>query len=256
MDTRKPETIKYEIRENVAYVTLNRPDKLNAIDTQMKNELFEAFIDVKENPEVWIAVITGAGRAFSVGHDLVEMATNVSGGRSTDDLYVYQSTIFKPIIASINGFCLAQGAGIALCSDIRIASDQVKLGWPQVKRGISSISGPTLLAHGVPFNVAMQALMTGELFDAPEAHRVGLVNLVVPHDQLEARTQDMVDRIRVNAPVAMRAIKEVAVRGLDLNLEQRVRLARFAADVVKQSADAKEGLLAFREKRQPVWQGR
>ena len=109
-------TVEYEVRNRVGYITLNRPDKLNAIDVAMRDELWVAIHDVNENPDIWLAVITGNGRAFSVGHDLVAMSGRgddlYSDEISTEDLYVYQTQVFKPIIASINGLCLAQGGGI------------------------------------------------------------------------------------------------------------------------------------------------
>src|SRR5215212_7278211 len=175
------ELVNYEIRDHVGWITMNRPEKLNAINGQMREELFEAFEDAEHNNDVWVAVITGTGRAFSVGHDLVSMAARkVPGGdgkeRTTDDLYLFISRIYKPVVAAINGICMAQGGGLALLSDIRIAADTAQFAWPQVKRGISSMSGPTLLAKRLPFNIAMQLLMTGEPLSAPDALRHNLVN--------------------------------------------------------------------------------
>ncbi len=145
----------YEIKEGIAYITMNRPEKLNAIDPPMRQLLWDSFQDVKNNPEVRCAIVTGAGRAFSTGHDLVAMASaSANEGPTTGDLYVVQSQIFKPIIAAINGICMAQGCGIALGSDIRIASSGAQFGWPQAKRGISSVSGPALLSQVVPRNIA------------------------------------------------------------------------------------------------------
>ena len=151
------ETVLYDVRDRVAHIRLNRPEKLNAINAQMREELFEAFEDVERNPDVWVAIVSGGERAFSVGHDLAQMATGgVAGARTTDDLYAYQLSIYKPIIAAIDGYCMAQGAGIALCSDVRIATSRVQFGWPQVKRGISSMSGPCLLAHRIPLARALE----------------------------------------------------------------------------------------------------
>lgn len=249
-------TVLYEIRDKVARVTLNRPEKLNAINSEMRNELFRVFADVRDNPDVWLALVTGNGRAFSVGHDLLEMGGAEDRGPTTDDLYVFQLTIYKPIIAAINGICLAQGAGIALCSDLRIASDRAQFGWPQVKRGIGSISGPCLLAHRIPLNFALEALMTGEFFTVEQAERLKLVNQVVPHDELLAAADNLVERIRCNAPLAVRAIKEATLRGLGMSLENRVRFAALMNRRVRETEDAQEGLRAFAEKRQPVWQGR
>ncbi|HJO81105.1 MAG: enoyl-CoA hydratase/isomerase family protein [SAR202 cluster bacterium] len=253
-------TVEYEVRNRVGYITLNRPDKLNAIDVAMRDELWVAIHDVNENPDIWLAVITGNGRAFSVGHDLVAMSGRgddlYSDEISTEDLYVYQTQVFKPIIASINGLCLAQGGGIALASDIRIASDQAQFGWPQAKRGIGSVSGPCMLAHRVPLNYAFEFLFTGDFINAERALELGMVNKVVPHDELESATDEVVQKLLNNAPLAMRAIKEVAVRGLSMRLEDRVRLAGIVNRRLQRTEDAQEGLAAFAEKRTPVFRGK
>ena len=252
--------VEYEVRNRVGYITLNRPDKLNAIDVAMRDELWVAIHDVNENPDIWLAVITGNGRAFSVGHDLVAMSGRgddlYSDEISTEDLYVYQTQVFKPIIASINGLCLAQGGGIALASDIRIASDQAQFGWPQAKRGIGSVSGPCMLAHRVPLNYAFEFLFTGDFINAERALELGMVNKVVPHDELESATDEVVQKLLNNAPLAMRAIKEVAVRGLSMRLEDRVRLAGIVNRRLQRTEDAQEGLAAFAEKRTPVFHGK
>lgn len=248
--------VKYEVKDRVAYITLNRPEKLNAINVEMKDRLFDVFTDVRDNPDVWIAVLTGEGRAFSTGHDLVEMAGGSAHGRPTTELYQFIEEIWKPTIAAINGVCLAQGGGLALSSDIRIASERAQFGWPQVKRGIASTSGPCSLAHRVPLNIALELLYTGDFLDAREAKRLNLVNRVVPHEKLMEETDTLVRKILANAPLAMRAIKEIAVRGLDMTMEDRVRFAGAVSDAIRESADAREGLAAFREKRQPAWQGR
>lgn len=252
------ELVNYEIRDHVGWITMNRPDKLNAINGQMREELFEAFEDAERNNDVWVAVITGTGRAFSVGHDLVSMAARkIPGGdgkeRTTDDLYLFISRICKPVLAAINGICMAQGGGLALLSDIRIAADTAQFAWPQVKRGISSMSGPTLLAKRLPFNIAMQLLMTGEPLSAPDALRHNLVNEVVPADQLMARTEALARQICGNAPLAIRAIKEAALIGTQMELEEHLKAARQISNRVEVSNDAKEGLLAFKEKRAPTW---
>ena len=252
-------TVEYEIRDKVGYVTLNRPEKLNAIDVEMRNEIWRVMHDVNDNPDVWLAVITGNGRAFSVGHDLVSMAGRsdalYDSEISTEDLYVYQSQIFKPIIAAINGFCLAQGGGIALACDIRVASDQAQFGWPQAKRGIGSVSGPCMLVHRVPLNFAFEHLFTGDMISAQRAYELGMVNKVVPHDELDSAVDEYVQKIRANAPLPIRAMKEVATRGLSMRLEDRVRLAGIVNRRLQSTADAQEGIKAFQEKRTPVFIG-
>ena len=249
-------TVLYEVRGHVAYLQLNRPEKLNAINAEMREALFEAFEDVERNPEVWVAIVKGNERSFSVGHDLVQMAAGgVKHARTTDDLYEYQLTIYKPIIAAIDGYCMAQGAGIALCSDIRIASSRAQFGWPQVKRGISSMSGPCLLAHRVPLATALEVLMTGEVLSAERALQIGLVSRVVPPEELLPTAEALAAQINENAPLAVRAIKEASLRGLGLPLPERLKMARAVSNKVAASEDTKEGLAAFAEKRKPVWKG-
>ena len=247
----------YEIKEGIAYITLNRPEKLNAIDPPMRQQLWDAFQDVDKNPDVRCAIVTGAGRAFSTGHDLVAMAAGgANEGPSTGDLYVVQSNIWKPIISAINGICLAQGCGIALGSDIRIASSKAEFGWPQAKRGIASVSGPALLSHVVPRNIAFEFLFTGDFVDAHKALELMLVNYVVEPDQVMAKSEEIAQKITANAPLSLAAIKEASIKGSEMGLEERVKFAQDKRNEVLESEDAKEGVLAFAEKRAPVWKGR
>ena len=247
----------YEIKQGIAYITLNRPEKLNAIDPPMRQQLWDAFQDVDKNTEVRCAIVTGAGRAFSTGHDLVAMADGgANEGPSTGDLYVVQSNIWKPIIAAINGICLAQGCGIALGSDIRIASSKAEFGWPQAKRGIASVSGPALLSQVVPRNIAFEFLFTGDFVDADKALELMLVNYVVDPDQVMAKSEEIAQKITANAPLSLAAIKEASIKGSEMGLEERVKFAQDKRNEVLESEDAKEGVLAFAEKRAPIWKGR
>ena len=247
----------YEVKEGIAYITLNRPEKLNAINPEMRELLWEAFQDVRNNDEVRCAIVTGSGRAFSTGHDLVAMASaRANEGPTTGDLYVEQSKIWKPIISAINGICLAQGCGIALGSDIRIASTQAQFGWPQAKRGISSVSGPALLSQVVPRNIAFEFLFTGDFVDAQKALELMLVNYVVPPEEVMPRAEEMARKITANAPLSLAAIKEASIKGSEMGLAERVAFAQAKRDEVLQSEDAQEGVRAFAEKRAPVWKGR
>ncbi len=252
-----PDEVLYEINAGIAYITLNRPEKLNAINPEMRELLWDAFQDVKDNPEVRCAIVTGKGRAFSTGHDLVAMANaRANEGHSTGDLYVVQANIWKPIIAAINGICLAQGCGIALGSDIRVASTEAQFGWPQAKRGISSVSGPALLSQVVPRNIAFEFLFTGEFVDANRALELMLVNHVVPPEEVMPKAEELARKIIANAPLSIAAIKEAAIKGSEMGLEDRVAFAQKKRDEVLATEDAKEGVLAFNEKRAPVWKGR
>ena len=252
-----PDEVLYEIKDGIAYITMNRPEKLNAINPEMRELLWDAFQDVKNNPEVRCAIVTGKGRAFSTGHDLVAMANaRANEGHSTGDLYVVQANIWKPIIAAINGICLAQGCGIALGSDIRIASTEAQFGWPQAKRGISSVRGPALLSQVVPRNIAFEFLFTGDFVDAKRALELMLVNYVVPPDEVMPKAEEIAHKISANAPLSIAAIKEAAIKGAEMGLEERVAFAQKKRDEVLATEDAKEGVLAFNEKRAPVWKGR
>lgn len=247
----------YEIKDGIAYITLNRPEKLNAIDPAMRQILWDSFQDVKNNPEVRCAIVTGNGRAFSTGHDLVAMAAaRANEGPSTGDLYIVQANIWKPIIAAINGICLAQGCGIALGSDIRVASSEAQFGWPQVKRGISSVSGPALLAQVVPRNIAFEILFTGEFIDANRAHELMLVNHVVAPEEVMAKAEEIARKIVANAPLSVGAIKEASMLGASMDLENRVAFAQTKRDLILHTADAAEGVKAFTEKRAPIWTGK
>lgn len=250
---------RYEVRDHVARLTLNRPDKKNALNRGMRKEIQDSFLDMKNNAQIWVAIIMAEGDTFCSGKDLMEQidpATDDGTVLSNDELFLYQRSIYKPVIVALNGACLAQGAGFALSSDIIVMSERASIGWPQVKRGISSVSGPSQGAHALPWTQAMGHLLRGKTISAQDALRLGLANEVVPHDELAACAERWAAEILENAPLAVQGIKEAARRGQDLPLESRMRLARDVADRVLLSEDAKEGILAFKEKRKPVWKGR
>ena len=252
--------VEYEVKGRIAYITMNRPEKLNAMTHEMLKGLWDAFTNLRDDPDIWLGIVTGEGRAFSVGHDLVEMS---AGGKmadvpgSTDELYYFMATeIWKPIIAAVNGLCLAQGAGVALGADIRVAADSAQFGWPQVKRGISSISGPSILSRRVPIGTALELLLTGDFIDAAKALELGLVNYVLPADEVMNKAEELAAKILANAPLAVRAMKEAAMRGLDLPLRDRLEVATSVYDRLQDTEDAREGLSAFQEKRPAVFRGR
>jgi len=250
-------TVEYVVKENMAYITLNRPEKKNAINGQMRYDLTQALVDVKENPEVWVAILRANGDVFSTGHDLIDHSPAPQGAMSTMDMYVYLDHIWKPTLVAVNGLCLAQGAGLALSCDIRIASqEKAQFGWPQSKRGIGSISAPCILSSMVETNIAFELMYTGDLVNAERALRLNMINKVVPHERLWEETEAFARRILQNAPIPMRHMKEVAVRGRQMSLEDRIHLGLLHFVQISMSEDAKEGIAAFREKRDPVWKGR
>ena len=255
------ELTSYDIADHVARITLKRPEKRNALTRQMRKEIQNALFDIKTNPDVWLAIIGAEGDVFCAGKDLLEVvdpATDDGTVYSNDELFIYMRTVYKPIILAMQGACLAQGAGFALSADIVLMTEEAYIGWPQVKRGISSVSGPTQGVHAMPWPMAMGVLLRGGGIYAEEAYRLGLCNEVVEQDRdkLMEAAERWAEEILENAPLAVQAIKESSRRCLELPLEARLRLARQVADKVLESEDAKEGIAAFREKRSPVWRGK
>jgi enoyl-CoA hydratase/carnithine racemase len=252
------ETIEYTIKNHIGYLTLNRPEKRNAISVKMRLELYEVFRDIRDNDDVWVVIMTGKDPSFCAGKDLFEKAAGEDGDViSNRALAYYIHQTYKPIICALNGPCLAQGAGLALNADIIIMSERASLGWPQVKRGISSMSGPSLGAHMFPtWTRAMGYLLRGIPASAEECYGYGIANEVVKHEDLMATAEKYANDIMECAPLAVRAIKRAAREGWDKPTEERMEIARSIAGTIRNSADGKEGVLAFKEKRKPVWQGR
>lgn len=256
--------ILYRTEGHLAYVTINRPERRNAIDPATSHELKAAFEDFKADDEAWVAILTGAGeQAFSAGADLVAMSKALSGGGDGVPMNVPFGGItrgyecWKPIIAAINGYCLAGGLELALSCDIRIAAEHAEFGLPEPKRAIIPGAGGTQrLPRAVPLAFAMELLLTGDRFDAATALRFGLVSRVVPAVELMPTVETIVGKILENGPLAVRAVKEVAMRGLDMTLEDGLRLEGQKTGPIFSTEDAREGPLAFAQKRKPVYKGK
>ena len=256
--------ITYETKGRLAYVTINRPDRRNAIDPDTSRELRDAFEAFKADDETWVAILTGTGdQAFSAGADLVAMAQAFAGGDGRPGWDVPFGGItrgfecWKPLIAAINGYCLAGGLELALACDIRIAAEHATFGLPEPKRAIIPAAGGTQrLPRAVPLAFAMELLMTGDRFDAETALRFGLVSRVVPADKLMSTAEEVAGRILECGPLAVRYIKEAALRGREMSLEDGLKLESQMAGKVFQSEDAREGPTAFAQKRKPEYKGR
>lgn len=256
--------ILFERRGRIAYVTINRPDRRNAIDPDTSQQLLDAFTAFRDDDDLWVAILTGAGdQAFSAGADLVAMSQAMAGGGSPMNWSVPFAGItrgfecWKPIIAAINGFCLAGGLELALCCDIRIAAEHATFGLPEPKRAIIPGAGGTQrLPRAVPPAFAMELMLTGERFDAQTALRFGLVSRVVPLDRLIPTAEEIAAKILECGPLAVRAIKQAALQGRELPLEEGMRLEDRLAGQVLRSEDAREGPLAFAQKRKPQYKGR
>jgi enoyl-CoA hydratase/carnithine racemase len=250
---------KYVIDDRVARLTLARPGKRNALNREMRREVQAAFYDVETNRDVWICIIDAEGDVFCSGKDLLETADPADDDGlvlSNDDLFLYQRNVYKPFILAADGPCLAQGAGFALSSDIVVMTERASIGWPQVRRGISSVSGPSQGLHALPWQAGMGFLLRGKFISAQDAFRFGICNEITSKEDLLPCAYRWAAEILESAPLAVQAIKEAGRRTQDLALEPRMRFARDIANRVLQSDDAKEGIAAFREKRRPQWKAR
>lgn len=260
-----PEAVVYEVRDRIAYITLNRPEAMNALNTAVRQGLSESLRSFRDDPDAWVAIISGAGeRAFSAGADLKEM----SAGREAEAAGTQVAPpiaagpggdliTWKPIIAAIGGYCLAGGLELALRCDIRIASEDSRFGLTEVSRGIIPGGGGTQrLPRAIPVGLAMELIFTGKHITADEALRAGLINRVVPRGQEMAAAEEVARQINVNAPLAVRATKEAITRGLDMSLEDGLRLEALLSRMVRLSEDSREGPKAFAEKRPANFQAR
>jgi len=257
------ENIQLEIRDGIAFLTLNRPKVLNALNAATLRELQSVIDTIQADDSIRVAILTGSGeKAFAAGADIQELA-QVNGGEGRDLALRGQAVLRaieacgKPVIACINGFALGGGCELALACTLRIASEHAKMGQPEVKLGlIPGYGGTQRLARLVGKGVALQMILTGEVFSAADCLRVGLVNEVVAPDQLLPRAEAIARVIAGMAPLAIRYSLEAVDRGYDLPLQEALFLEASLFGLSCGTADKGEGTAAFLAKRAPVWQGR
>ncbi len=250
---RELKEVKFEIRDRIAWATLNIPKKLNSYTDHTLLELLDVWKEVETNPDILVSIITGEGRAFCAGHDMGELKDL---NEEPPSLHYRTVEFYKPIIAAVNGPALGGGCSLALAADIRIASESATFGYPQPARGFMSVGGHNWLPRMTFRGKAYEMMLTGDVVDAREAYRVGLVNKVVPADQLLAEAEKLAKRICANAPLAVRFTKEAMLRAERVPFNEGVRIANLFFARLLQTEDAKEGVKSFQEKRPPVWKGR
>ncbi|GAA4063638.1 enoyl-CoA-hydratase DpgD [Actinomadura miaoliensis] len=259
--------VRYEKKGHLARVTLDRPDVLNAMDLRMHEELGAVWDDVERDDDVRVVVLTGAGdRAFSVGQDLKERArltregapptTFGSRGQPGWPRLTERFALTKPVVARVNGYALGGGFELALACDIIVASERAVFALPEARLGlVPGAGGAFRLARQLPLKVAMGHLLTGRRMGAADALRYGLVNEVVPHDDLDRCVETWTDDLLRSAPLSVRAIKEAVLRSVDMPLEQAFATRFVWEERRMHSRDAAEGPRAFAEKRDPRWCG-
>ncbi len=255
------ENIKYEKHDKIVTITINRPDKLNALSLSTMRELASAWKKFKTDNTAWVSVLTGTGdRAFCVGADLKDPdKTGEEDERELFELWMELSPknlgINKPIICAIKGHCLGFGWWLAMECDLRVASTDAKLGIPETKVGICPVFGG-LAADHLPPAVAMELLLTGKPLDAKRAYELGFVNRVVEKQDVEKEALRLAETILENAPVAVRRIKALYYQALPLDRGRSLDRAYIIAQELDKMEDKKEAIQAFKEKRKPQWKER
>jgi enoyl-CoA hydratase len=255
-------TLLFELTDGIARVTVNRPDKLNALNAIVIAELGDAVTRIETDSAVRGVIVTGAGtKAFVAGADIAELAAQspVEGkARATAGQRVFRrlEQCGKPVIAAVNGFALGGGCELAMACHIRIAGDQAKFGQPEVKLAIGPGYGGTVrLPRLVGKGRALELLLTGRTIDSDEALRIGLVNRVVPSDRLLAEAEALLRSILENGPLAVRACLEAVDAGLDMSVDQALLLEAYQFGLLSATTDMKEGTRAFLEKRKASFKG-
>lgn len=257
-----PDNVLYERDGNVATITYNRPDALNAINGALRNDLNAAWERFRDDADAWVAIVTGAGRAFCVGADLKDGAGAAGTWPAsfweipTVNSFESGLEVWKPTIAAVNGYCLGYGLTLVSACDFAIAADDAQFGMPEVRLGVPTIVGAMRLPRRIAMDDALELLLTGDRIDASRALEIGLVRQVVPRDELLAAARAFADRLCQGAPLAVRAVKEMAYRGQHLPWEDAVRMGEAMRRVVGATEDAREGMTAARERRTPQWRGR
>jgi len=254
--------VDFEKEGHVAYITLNRPEAMNALDPEAIIRLEEIWSEIRNDPDILVSVLTGAGKkSFCTGTDMKKTpppkecmaAIYLRDGQPI----IPHMKMWKPIIAAINGYAVGGGLEMALACDMRICSSKAKFGLTEVKvASLAGLNGTQCLPRAIPQAVAMKMLLTGELIDALEAHRVGLVSDVVEPNELMVLAKRYAEKIASNAPLSVKAAKQAVVMGMDMPLDHGIAFSHLLWVILRDTEDRKEGFTAFSEKRAPKYEGK
>ena len=255
-------TVLYETRNNIAYITLNRPESLNALSREVGRGLREAMDEFRDNDDLYVAILVGSGgRAFSAGMDLKERAALDAEGDIPQSPAIGKHEasfadrgVFKPVIAGIDGYCVAGGLELSLKCDIRVATRQSQFGLPEPRWSIFPGHAVHNLSRMIPLGEALNMMLTGERIGSQRAYDIGLIqHLVEDRDAMMAKCEELAEQIKLCAPLAVQGIKRIVYGGKDQPVEYSVRMGAPIMEHVQGTADAIEGPRAFSEKRAPVW---
>jgi E-phenylitaconyl-CoA hydratase len=255
--------IDIEVQDGICIITINRPERHNAMDGEHYALLSKAWQRVRDDDDIQVAIITGAGeKTFTAGADLKNMESVFTGVSSMwltqkDQILNRGLEIWKPVIAAVNGNCFAGGMTLLMATDIRVSVDTANFGITEVKRGLLAANGGTQRPlKQLPYAIAMELLLTGDAFSAQAAYRWGFVNAVVPREKLMSTAIDYAHRIMSNGPLAVQATKELALRSFDVDMATGLRMEQVMIRHLMTTDDVKEGRAAFAEKRKPQFKGR
>ncbi len=248
--------VEYRKEGRIAYITLNRPEAMNSLNEKVFQGLQEAMIDFRDNDDLWVAILSGAGdRSFCAGVDIKWFTSGP--GTSSWVTSVRADTIWKPFIAAINGYCLGAGCELAMTCDIRIASDNAQFGQPEVNIGFMPGMGGTIrMPRFIPRAFAAELLLTGNRINAETALRYGLISRITTEENLMKSAKEIADTIIARGPLGVRATKEAMVRGYSMTLEEGLELERVLANYISTTYDFVEGINAFAEKRPPRYKAK
>jgi enoyl-CoA hydratase/carnithine racemase len=255
------DTVLYARDGHIATITYNRPEVLNAINGALRQDLNAAWERFRDDEDAWVAIVTGAGRAFCVGADLRDGAASAGTWPGsfweipTINSFESGLELWKPTIAAVNGYCLGYGLTAVAACDFVMAADDAEFGMPEVRLGVPTVVGAIRLPHRIRMQDALELLLTGDRIDATRAAEIGLAGRVVPRDQLLTEAHTLAERLCAGAPLAVRAVNEMAHRGQTLPWTDAVRMGETMRRVVLATEDAAEGRSAAAQGRPPRWRG-
>ncbi|MGP3668080.1 MAG: enoyl-CoA hydratase/isomerase family protein [Candidatus Bathyarchaeota archaeon] len=254
-------TIIVERKDNIGLITLNRPEKLNTFTMQLAQELNTALLELDRDPQIRVIIIKGAGRAFSAGIDVNELKGKNpieirNWVKAMDAHNITIANMSKPVIAAVHGVAVANGFGLAAACDLTVASDDARFGTTAINVGLYCFGPSAPLWRILGKKKSLELLLTGDIIDAKEAERIGLVNKVVPREKLEEAAMELAQKLASKSPIALQMGKTSFYKMWDMKYEEALTYLGEVFTILCTTEDAKEGITAFLEKRQPVWKGR